>query len=79
MNPTLTKIIESWIGTGEEIPRRYVLEFNDGYEEALSDLRARVPELVEKLESLHNEKVQFLSHNRSKSNYESIRDSLTSN
>ncbi len=42
MNPTLTKIIEDWIG----IHYKLSIGQNDALDSALSDLRSRVPELV---------------------------------
>lgn len=57
MNNTLTKIIEDWIGEDITFPERESDEYDAGYAKALADLRVRVPELVEKIEKLIDDKV----------------------
>ena len=49
--PTLTKIIEDWIGEDKFNHLDPDWLYNQGNNDALADLRARVPELVEKIAS----------------------------
>lgn len=57
MNQTLTKIIEDWIGDNTKLPTDYndTFDYTDGCKRTLSDLRARVPELVEKIHMLEKQ------------------------
>lgn len=66
MTPTLTKIIEDWIGEDESygsivIPDDYFFvekpDYLYGYNQALAYLRSRVPELEKTIEKLIQDKV----------------------
>lgn len=47
MNKTLEQILLDWIGNNKQ--NAEVSEYYSGYNQALSDLRAKVPKLVEKI------------------------------
>jgi hypothetical protein len=48
MKDKINKIIESWIGVDKEVDLGANLH-NIGYNQALSDLRSRIPELTDKI------------------------------
>lgn len=66
MNKTLNEIILDWIYSDRD---GISVEKIEIYSQALSDLRARVPDLVEKLEKLIDEKVGNAIEDYNERNY----------
>lgn len=70
-NKTLEQIILDWIGEDMEYSPKPNddQQYIEGANQNLSDLRARVPELVEKLEKLIDEKIGNAIEDYNERNY----------